>query len=208
MRTLSRYLTLLPLAHLLSGCIIIGPGDSASGSGTDATSGTTDATAGTDGTTAGTEGSASASGTGTGGSTGAQPTTSAGTGETTGGATGTPSSFGEACAPDDGPATEFQIGIALRACDSTFPDDAPIFRIVVYQGLPLAVGEHKLDGGLGFAYLDTGNGMPVTGDVGTLVVTAVTADGLLGTYDVTLTDSTHLTGDFDALYCPVDVVCG
>lgn len=202
MRTLSRYLTLLPLAHLLSGCIIIGPGDSASGSGTDATSGTTDATAGTDGTTAGTEGSASASGTGTGGSTGAQPTTSAGTGETTGGATGTPSSFGEACAPDDGPATEFQIGIALRACDSTFPDDAPIFRLMVFQGPPLAVGDYALS-----AYYDTGNGMPLGGD-GTLTVTAVTADGLLGTYDVTLTDSTHLTGDFDALYCPVDVVCG
>lgn len=206
MRTLSRYLTLLPLAPLLSGCIIIGPGDSASGSGTDATSGSTDATAGTSGSSD-TGGSASGTGTGS-GSTGAQPTTSAGTGETTGGAAGTPAKFEEACAPDDGPATEFKIGIAVRACDSTFPDDAPLFRIIVFEGLPLAVGEYKLDGGHGFAYLDTGNGMPVTGDVGTLVVTAVTADGLQGTYDVTLSDSTHLTGDFDAIYCPVDTVCG
>ena len=203
MPTLSRYLTLLPLAPLLSGCIIIGPGGSASGSGTDATAGTTDATAGTtDATTAGTEGSASASGTGTDGSTGAQPTTTAGTGETTGGAAGTPASFSEACAPDDGPATEFRIGLALRACDSDFPEDAPIFRLMVFQGPPLAAGDYATS-----AYYDTGNGMPLGGD-GTLTVTNVTADGLQGTYDVTLTDNTHLTGDFDALYCPMDVVCG
>ncbi len=36
----------------------------------------------------------------------------------------------------------------------------------------------------------------------------MTADGLVGSYDVTLTDNTQLAGSLDALYCPVDVACG
>ena len=28
------------------------------------------------------------------------------------------------------------------------------------------------------------------------------------TYDITMSDSTELAGSFDAIYCPMDVVCG
>ncbi|MBK7827422.1 hypothetical protein [Nannocystis sp.] len=127
---------------------------------------------------------------------------------TTGGVAADPAKYGQACAPDDGSAVEFSIGIAARECTADFPEDAPIFRITLYQGVALPVGEHKLDGGLGFAYLDDGNGMPVTGDSGSLTITAEVADGYLGAYNVTLSDSTVLSGSFEAIYCPQDVVCG
>jgi len=50
--------------------------------------------------------------------------------------------------------------------------------------------------------------LPLARDIGVVTITAMTADGILGSYDVTLTDNTQLTGNLDALYCPVDVVCG
>lgn len=126
----------------------------------------------------------------------------------TGGPGGEPGKYGEACAPDDGPAVEFQIALDLRACTGVVPEDAPIFRITLFQGVDLPVGVHKLDGGLGFAYLDIGNGMPVSGTIGNLTVTAKTADGLVGTYDVTFENNAHITGTFDTIYCPQDVLCG
>lgn len=155
---------------------------------------------GTEGTGSGTEGASSGTSSG--------PSSSSGSGTDTGGDPGAPSTYGEACAPDDGPAVEFKIGLDVRACTGVFPEDAPIFRIVLFQGVDLPVGEHKLDGGFGFAYLDKGDGMPLSGMTGALTVSAKTADGLVGTYDVTLEDSTQLSGSFDALYCPQDVLCG
>jgi hypothetical protein len=145
-----------------------------------------------------------------------ETTTSTSTGEpgtttdhgTTGSVTGEPSKYEPACAPDDGPASEFKIGLAERLCSSDFPEDAPLFRIILFTGPPLAPGEYKLDGGNGFAWLDTGDGMPVSGQVGTLTVTEQTADGVIGTYDVTLEDSTNLAGEFDAIFCDSDVLCG
>lgn len=200
MRSLTPALLALPLAALLTGCTTSTscadsgfrclpdpstgePTDTDSASTTDTPTSTTDATATTESLT---------------------------TTDTTGGPNGDPSSYGEACAPDDGLATEFKIGLEQRECNADFPADAPIFRIVLFTQGPgeLAPGEYKLDGGFGFAYLDQGDGSPLTGDVGTLTVVAVTADGLVGTYDVTLQDSTNLVGEFDALYCPVDVLCG
>lgn len=127
---------------------------------------------------------------------------------TTGGLLGEPTTYGQACAPDDGPATEFRIGLALRECSADFPQGAPILRIVLFQGVPLAPGVYNLDGGNGSAYFDDGDGMPMTGDIGVVTITDMTADGLVGSYDVTLTDNTQLSGSLDALYCPVDVACG
>jgi len=133
------------------------------------------------------------------------------TGETTGDPpiVGEPGVHGEACAPDDGPAVEFKIDLAERACDSDWPEDVPLFRIVLFKGVAqLDVGEHPLTGGWGFASYDDGDGTPETSQEGTVVITEVTADGLRGTYEVTLPDTTVLSGAFDSLYCPADVLCG
>lgn len=165
-------------------------------------------TGGGTGSTGGTSGASEGSATSTMSSTSSTSSATSGSSTDTGGGQGEASKYGEACAPDDGPAVEFQIGLDVRACTGVFPEDAPLFRIVLFQGVDLPLGEHVLDGGLGFAYLDKGDGMPVTGMVGNITVTAKTSDGLLGTYDVTLDDDTHLSGTLDALYCPQDVLCG
>lgn len=121
---------------------------------------------------------------------------------------GDPAVFGEACAPDDGPAAEFKLLYAERKCDSDWPEDAPIFRIVLFEGVEeLAVGDYPLDQAWAFvSYDEMGN--PLAAKGGTLSITGLTMDGLHGTYDITLVDDTQLTGEFDALYCPVDVNCG
>jgi hypothetical protein len=121
---------------------------------------------------------------------------------------GEPAIYSDACAPDDGPAVEFKIDLAERACDSDWPEDVPFLRIVLFKDVELAPGEHPLTGGMGFVWYDDGNGQPLTGDVGSVVIDEVTADGVRGSYDVALSDNTPLSGSFDALYCPVVVPCG
>lgn len=121
---------------------------------------------------------------------------------------GKPATYGEACAPDDGPAVEFKIDLAERKCDSDWPEDVPFLRIVLFKGVDLQPGEHSLTGGWGFVWYDDGSGQPISGDVGVVVIDEVTADGLRGSYDVSLSDSTPLSGTFDAIYCPADVLCG
>ncbi|WAS92190.1 hypothetical protein [Nannocystis punicea] len=142
--------------------------------------------------------------------TGPGTTAETSTGETTEGPlVGQPSAHNETCAPDDGPAVEFKIDLAERACDSDWPEDAPLLRIVLFKGVDsLALGEHPLNGGWGFASYDDGDGTPETSDQGTVVITEITADGVRGTYEVTLPDDVLLAGAFDSLYCPADVMCG
>lgn len=198
----------LGLALALAAC---GGGKSTSDTdtATDATGGDTSGTAAT--ADAGSSGSTLASeptSSSTSASTSTASATSTSTDPTTGGAAGEPAKYSDACAPDDGAAVEFSIGIALRECTADFPEDAPIFRITLFQGVAVPVGEHQLGGGFGMAYLDNGDGTPVTGNTGTLTILAEVADGLVGTYDVTLSDDTHLAGSFDAVYCPQDVLCG
>jgi hypothetical protein len=87
-------------------------------------------------------------------SSGSAATTGGTTGDTTtGGPSGEPSTYGQACAPDDGAAVEFKIGLALRECSADFPQGAAILRIVLFQGVPLAPGVYDLDGGNGSVYL-------------------------------------------------------
>lgn len=199
----------LALAACEGKCIDGGPGCNQTLDPSATTDPTTMEPTTTNPTSASSTGGSSGSGSeGASSGTSSGPSSSGGPGTDTGGDPGAPSTYGEACAPDDGPAVEFKIGLDVRACTGVFPDGAPIFRIVLFQGVDLPVGEHKLDGGFGFAYLDKGDGMPVNGMTGSLIVSAKTADGLVGTYDVTLDDTTHLSGGFDALYCPQDVLCG
>lgn len=123
--------------------------------------------------------------------------------------TGAPSIHREACGPDDGLSVEIKINLAARACDSTWPEDVPVFSILLYKGPgDLTPGEHALAGGMGMASYDDGFSM-VFSENGTVVITEVTGDGVRGSFEVTLPDDdTVITGDFDSLYCPVDVLCG
>ncbi|MBZ5710847.1 hypothetical protein [Nannocystis pusilla] len=177
------------------------------GPGTDSGTSTEDPT-GTGGETSTTDDTTST--TGETSTTDETSTTESSTGEATGGLiVGDPGTHGEACAPDDGPAVEFKIDLAERACDSDWPEDVPLFRIVLFEDVAgLELGEHPLSGGWGFAWLDDGDGTPESTDQGVVVITEITGDGLRGTYEVTLPDSTVLSGAFDSLYCPADVLCG
>lgn len=155
----------------------------------------------TDGESSGTSGAAESTT-----STGEASTGPTGT-DGTGGGTGVPAKHSEGCAPTDGAAVDFSIGVAERLCTSDFAEDAPIFRITLYQGVKLAPGVYPLDGGEGAVYYDNGMGV-VSGNVGTLTIVEAVADGYVGSYDVTLSDSTKLSGAFESVYCPQDVVCG
>ncbi|MDC0717064.1 hypothetical protein [Nannocystis bainbridge] len=178
-----------------------GTGTSTSETGT-SEPGTTAETTSETGTTAepGTTAETSESGTSEGSSTG----------ETTGGPlVEGPASHGESCAPNDGVAVEFKIDLAERACDSDWPEDVPLFRIVLFKSIAeLELGPHQLAGEGGFAWYDDGDGTPENTDQGNVLIQEITADGLRGTYEVTLPDNTVLSGAFDSIYCPQDILCG
>lgn len=181
---------------------------SSDGSGTEGVTGTA-----TSGSTSGSSTSSGSSGSTTGSSSSSSSSSTAGSSSSgstgdTGGVTGALAKYSEECAPNDGPAVRFSIGLDVRECTGDFPADAPIFEITIYEPVHLAVGEHKLDNFQGIAYFDDGNGMPLTGMTGTLTIEAMSADGQIGSYDVTFSDNTHLTGSFDAIYCKQPVLCG
>ncbi|MCY1065942.1 hypothetical protein OV090_14270 [Nannocystis sp. RBIL2] len=137
-------------------------------------------------------------------------TTDATTSETTDGPLlGEPGSHTQACAPNDGPAVEFEIALAERACDADWPEDAPQLRIALFKDAgELQLGEHPLFGGLGFAWFDDGDGTPESTDQGKIEITEITADGVRGTFELTLPDNNQLNGAFDSLFCPADIMCG
>lgn len=137
-------------------------------------------------------------------------TTTETTAETTDGPLlGEPGTHTQACAPNDGPAVEFKIALAERACDSDWPEDVPLLRLVLFKNIDeLQLGEHLLVGGLGFAWFDDGDGTPESTDQGKIEILELTADGVRGTYEVTLPDDTPLSGAFDSLFCPADILCG
>lgn len=179
----------------------------------DDTSGTTSTSTGTsttgdEVTTSPTAGSTDGTATGDNTGTATGDDTGVDTGSTTGGGLGEPTLIVNTCAPNDGPAVELRIGVADLTCDSDFPEDAPIFRIVLYKPGPLALGLHPIDGDQGFAYFDDGGGAVVNGFTGAVNVEEETASGARGTYDVALDDGTALAGSFDAIYCKVDTMCG
>ena len=74
--------------------------------------------------------------------------------------------------------------------------------------MPQAPCNYVLGPDFGFVSYDTGDGNPLGAKTGSLTVTELTADGLRATYDIILADDTPLSGEFDAIYCPVDVLCG
>lgn len=195
-----------------------------SGSSTDETPTTSSASASTDdgtGTgasnsdpTPGTTGPATSVGetdTGTGeDATGPSETTggpsSTGGTSTTGDGTVSTAAVDSACAPDDGPALEFRLGVDAAECGAPWSFEQ--LRILLWNGGPLAPGEYVLDGGNGFATYDDGMGMQASGMTGKIVIESWSDAEVVGSYDVTLDDQSVHFGNFVGPRCMTNPMCG
>lgn len=109
------------------------------------------------------------------------------------------------CAPDDGAALEFRVGLAEAVCGAPWSGDQ--LRLLVYQGAPLAPGVYPLDGGLGGATFDDGQGL-VFGSSGSLTIESWAEDAVVGSYEVTLEDRSVHAGDFVGPHCATMPMCG
>lgn len=118
-----------------------------------------------------------------------------------------PSKFEATCIADYVNGVEFSIGLTTRECAAEVPEGAPVLQIRLYGYPPVPAGEYPLGEDKAFAYYFDGD-MAQFGEVGMLTVVSVTDDGVQGDYDVTLPDNTRLVGEFDAIYCDVEAVCG
>lgn len=114
------------------------------------------------------------------------------------------------CAPDDGSAYSFDIGLDDGACDAV--PTGSWLRVVLWANLdPMAGSSWDLDpaSGLAQVQLFVGDGSTwLTQTGGTFTVDTWTSDGATGSFDVFLEDGTHLTDEFDALYCDAAPMCG
>lgn len=113
----------------------------------------------------------------------------------------------DACAPDDGPALEFKFDVTGGDCSATWPEDAPIVRIVLFQAGPLAPGSYTLDGGNGFASFDDGNGELVVQE-GKIDIIGWNQGFPVGAIDITFSPDVHLTEQFSATFCDTGALCG
>lgn len=110
----------------------------------------------------------------------------------------------DACAPDDGAATELSFG-GLGTC----PMDEPQLRLTFFTGPP-EVGTYVLESqSEGFGELSSGGG-PVIGIAAAWVEITALADGVAsGSYEVIADDAQHLAASFtDVPYCASAVPCG
>lgn len=185
--------------------------DSASDSSTTATASASDTSATTanpttDGTTEPNPTSATTDGTTTSATT---PTTGSTTDDVpeTGVVDGTQTVIEDACAPDDGPALEFKFAVAGDGCSADWPEDAPIVRILLFQGGPLAPGSYTLDNGNGFATFDDGNGV-LMAQTGKIDLIDWNSGFPVGAIDITFSPDVHLVEAFSATFCETNPPCG
>lgn len=126
-------------------------------------------------------------------------------GESTGAGAPQNATVDDGCAPDDGAALEFRIGVDAATCGSPWSGDQ--LRILLYQGDPLAPGVYPLDNGSGGATFDDGQGL-VFGSSGTLTIDAWAEDAVAGSYEVTLEDNSVHSGSFVGPHCMTMPMCG
>lgn len=156
------------------------------------------------------------------GTTAAEPTTGdpspTTTGSTTTGSTtddvpetgvvdGTQTVIEDACAPDDGAALEFKFAVAGDGCSADWPEDAPIVRILLFQGGPLAPGSYTLDNGNGFATFDDGNSV-LMAQTGKIDLIDWNSGFPIGAIDITFSPDVHLVEAFSATFCETNPPCG
>ncbi len=112
----------------------------------------------------------------------------------------------DSCAPDDGPALEFRLELSAPMCGAMWSGD--VLRVMLYQGGPLAPGSYKLDGGMGFAWLQQGDQPPVTSETGTIVIDAWDGEMVSGSYMLPGLGVDVIEGTFAGPHCPAGGLCG
>lgn len=120
---------------------------------------------------------------------------------------GTQTVIEDACAPDDGPALEFKFAVAGDGCSADWPEDAPIVRILLFQGGPLAPGSYTLDNGNGFATFDDGNSV-LMAQTGKIDLIDWNSGFPIGAIDITFSPDVHLVEAFSATFCETNPPCG
>lgn len=117
------------------------------------------------------------------------------------------------CAPNDGPGYTVVIGLSATTCGAAPAGE--VLRISIWSKLDMLAGstwdvaQNSPDGFA--AYYPGGDPSNlVFSNKGTLVIkTWDEAASITGSYDVELTDGTHIAGDFDATPCLVEMpMCG
>ena len=111
----------------------------------------------------------------------------------------------DSCAPNDGAALEFRVGLDEASCGAPWSGDQ--LRLLVYLGAPLTPGVYPLDGGAGAAVFDGGDGL-VFGTVGSLTIESWSDDAVVGSYEVTLEDRSMHSGSFVGPHCLTMPMCG
>jgi hypothetical protein len=108
------------------------------------------------------------------------------------------------CAPDDGAALEFQIGVDMPGCGGSFVGD---LRIRVYQGAPLVPGDYPIDLANGIAVFNDGSG-ELLSESGTLTIDGWRGSEVSGSYQVVFEDQSVAAGLFVAEHCLTMPLCG
>jgi hypothetical protein len=119
----------------------------------------------------------------------------------------------KSCAPNDGPAYTFTIGLTAATCGAM--PAGPVLRLTIYTKLDMPAGntwDMAQNSPDGFALYYPGDDPSnlVFGQEGTLTVDTWDATkAATGSYDVVLVDGTHLVGDFNATACLAESpMCG
>jgi hypothetical protein len=174
-------------------------GSTATSTSTSASSGSSES--GTSQADSGSSGDASSSAD----ESGTAEASSGGSGESTGGMAGpTDGQLDDACAPNDGPATELMFG-TLGTC----PADEPTIRLVFFSGFP-AVGVYAIASQAdGFGEVVLGADPPVDVSTASVEITALGGGVASGNYDVVTEDAQHFVAEFtDIPYCESGFPCG
>jgi hypothetical protein len=111
------------------------------------------------------------------------------------------------CAPDDGAAVRFMIGLATQECDADTSGTAHL-RLTLWTAWPLDPGSYPLDSSSGVAWLaPEDGGAELSISEGTLTIDEW-GTAILGSYRVTVGGGDTYEGAFDAIWCENELMCG
>lgn len=118
-----------------------------------------------------------------------------------------PSTAEHDCAPDDGAAVRFTIGLPAQECDADTSGTAHL-RLTLWTAWPLAVGSYELDSGSGVAWISPeAGGAEMSVSSGTLTIDEW-GTAIRGSYRVSVGGGSTYEGTFDAIWCENEMMCG
>ena len=118
-----------------------------------------------------------------------------------------PATVSNDCAPDDGSAVTFDIGVETASCSESSAG-LPHARITIYQAVPLAAGTYAFgDSGTGGAWFSDDGTAEMAVTEGTLTVDTW-GSTVTGSYELTVQGGETYAGTFDGVECTVKIVCG